>query len=453
MAEERAVPFSLLSPGQGDQPVAMPSFDISGEEALAAQSFQWPGRETATRGFAATVFNLASTTVGAGVLTTGYLFRQTGWLTAFVMLFVGASAAYTAKLIPRCLELAAVLVPECERCGEPLDWPVIGQAAMGRAGTLLVKLVQWGELMGCVLSFLVFQGGILSTLIPLSKSELTAFSGSLMALMLLMPPEYLSYFSFLGIVGIFMVEGSALASGLALPELPDASQRKAADWRALPEVVSIVLFLYIAHAELPSIFLPMQRKRLWPRASELAFAICALLYVSTGSVMYYFYADQAQENLTENVGHDLGLNSMPGVAWLQPLTSVLFAAKLQVTFPLFTPPLTDACEGLLGFTYQTGKLPRMLVKVAFAAACTVIAVILQELGNLTAAMTLTGYIFSTSTTLILPTAFYLKLTQCQLHWSRILLCALILLTGVVIMIAGLWNSADQAIASMHRRSL
>jgi len=425
----------------------MPSFDISGDEALVAESFRWPDEAGATRGFAATVFNLASTTLGAGVLTTGYLFRQAGWLTAGVLVFVGAAAAYTAKLIPRCLEQSARLLPECERSGQPLDWPVIGQAAMGPAGAVLVRVVQLGELLGVMLSFLVFQGGILSTFIPLSKLALTAISGSLVALMLLMPPQYLSYFSFLGILGIFAMEGGVVASGVSLPELPDASHRKACDFAALPEVASITLFLYIAHAELPSIFLPMARKRRWPRASELAFAICALIYLSTGALSYVFYADAVREDLTENVGHDLELRPLPGAAWLQALTSILFAAKLQVTFPLFTPPLIDMCEACLGFTPQTRKSARMLVKVAFAAACTVAAVLLQSWGGLTTAMNFTGYFFSTCTTLILPTAFYLKLTGCQLHWSRVLMCIVIGLAGVAIMISGVVTTISHAVSS------
>jgi len=423
----------------------MPSFDISGDEARAAESFLWPGQQDATRGFAATVFNLASTTIGAGALTTGYLFRQTGWFTIVLIVLVGIMAAYTAKLIPRCLEQAAKLVPESERHGQPLDWPVIGQAAMGYPGIVLVKVVQLGELMGCVLSFLVFQGGILCTFVPLTKIELTALSGSVMALMLLMPPEYLSYFSFLGIMGLVAMEGSVVCSGLALPERPDASHRQLVEVGALPEVVSIVLFLYIAHAELPSIFLPMRRKRLWPRASELAFAICGLIYVSTGTIMYIFYADRSQQNLTQNVGHDLDLKPVSSMLWMQTLTSVLFAAKLQVTFPLFTPPLTDECEAWLGFSPQTGRLPRILVKLVFAVGCAAIAVLLQWSGNLTVAMTFTGYVFSTNTTLILPTVFYLKLTQCQLPWSRILLSSIICLIGVVIMVAGLIDTAAKTV--------
>eukprot|EP00415_Alexandrium_ostenfeldii_P000304 UN0304 len=143
------------------------------------------------------------------------------------------------------------------------------------------------------------------------------------------------------------------------------------------------------------------------------------------------------------------MKPLAGVAWLQPLTSALFAAKLQVTFPLFTPPLTDACEALLGFSDQTRRLPRMLVKIAFAAVCTGLAVALHGIGNLTSAMAVTGYLFSTNTTLILPTAFYLKLMRFQLHWTRIFLSGVIFLSGFAIMFGGVWHTVTQVMDLVH----
>merc|ERR1719193_244740 len=72
----------------------------------------------------------------------GVVFREGGLALAIVVIVLMAAVSHwTMTLIARCLDRVAELVPEDQRNGEAVDWPLIGQVVAGRPGRLIVTIV------------------------------------------------------------------------------------------------------------------------------------------------------------------------------------------------------------------------------------------------------------------------------------------------------------------------
>jgi len=261
-------------------------------------------------------------------------------LAVVIVVVLSGLCAWTMVLITRCLQKAEEVVPEEEREDEPLDWPLIGQAALGRPGKLLVGTIFLGDLLMSILTFQVLCGTTLKVIFPsLSLTLLICLSGVLTLLMLLVPEEHLGLASSAGIVATLVFVVAVVVSGACMDERPAATEYKAIDAAGIPGAMAIVVFSMVAHAEAPTIYQPLENKAAFGKISAGAFAVAISMYVAVGIFGYWAYAGDVHPNLLDNLGLNLDGQVAAGLGWLRKLAAALFAAKLQVVQPILLTPV------------------------------------------------------------------------------------------------------------------
>lgn len=439
---------TTASPGSSLRSTASTTSTVSWQEGGTAVGLREPEpaasrKEPRGPGGLATLFNLTGAILGAGILSMPYAFKIAGLATILVVVALGAMTAYTAVLIPRCLERAMKVVPAHERRGEPLDWPLIGYAALGSAGRRLVNAVFLAELFFILMAFLVVNGSNAQLLLPdASRSTLIGASGAFSCVLLFVPFRVFSYFFLVGHVALGTTVASMVVSGLHLPELPDSSDYELVRWQGLPQTVGIILFCNVAHGTIPSIYMPCGCKRHFSQVTQVSFAMVAALYFMTGASGYLFFGSAAQQNIVSNLGRDLSHAPIAGLEFLPVLASAGFVVKLQTSFPLYATPIVSAAEALLGLSSgSVFSLPRVLVRAGVMTGCSALAIVLKD--HMANCIALTGSLLSMCTAIIFPTTFYFLLFRRELSWIDVLLLAGICAIGIYFQATGTRDSLVQ----------
>jgi len=383
---------------------------------------------------------------GMGMLGVPSAFKLCGWAAIAAFVFLGAALCWTSILISSCIDCAAGLVPEEERNGAPLDWPILGQAVGGKLGRRIVRIIFVGQLFCFNITNLVVNAENLSVLFPwASRIHLILISAVLVFVMLFSPKKLLAPFSFTGMLAIAMLFVALMISGFAVPEAQDAHEYSILEIGALPEVMSIAVFCFAAHASIPAIYINAgsseSSRKTYVHATVSAYIISTVIYVVVGVLGYFFYAAATQDNVADNISRDIDMHMIPGLGYLRPLTAVFLIVKLQSAFPLCSQPLVDEIEAVMRFTEDTSCIAKVLVKVSLIAIATVLTVVLRD--DMHAVMGLTGALFAMSTSLVLPTAFYIKLKRKGLPFWQVAVLGLMCAGGVCFQLLGTLSAVKE----------
>lgn len=379
--------------------------------------------------------NLLLAVLGAGVLSMPYAFELAGWCTIGITIVLGAVAAFSSSLLGDCVDRAAVLVPGAAQAGMELDWPLIGLAAFGRWGRAAVDAAFTVEVFTCLLSLMVLTGSCLSLLFPdVSRPLLMVGAGVVGFLSMLLPPQFTTCFSFLGVVCNFMILATVLMAGLALP--PDTQKmrsHKTVDISGILPASGIVFFCLAAHSVIPSIYSNLSRaeKKSFRVASVQSFGLAVVHVLSCGAAGYLFFGNRLHKSVAENVGRDLLGHEIPRVRMLQLMLAGLLVAGLQPKCPQNAAPLISNLAHWLGCT---SGLPLLMLKATFMAFATASAICLRD--QLDIVNALVGSLCASCLAAIFPTAFYLKLYWGEVPRGKQLLLGTVCAAGVFLMVAG-----------------
>jgi len=383
-----------------------------------------------------TTVNLTSAVLGAGILTVPYAFEMGGWFATVVVLVMGFIAGLSSTLIAKCLDRAVEVVPSEECKGDLLDWPLIGRAAYGRWGQRLVNMVFQFELYGIMLVFLVLNGQNAHILFPsFSKTFLIVMSGVITFILLYVPRRLFGYLSFIGVTCNALIVVAVAWGGASLPA-GSSARHVAFDFSMFPRVIGLVLYCFIAHAAIPTVYRPMKNKKSFPLVSAAAFAAVVLLFFVVGALAYYFFGDKVQKDVNDNIARDLNMDPISRVAILRFAVTGFFATNLQLKFPLFSVPLLHALESPFALQEGTAKssVIKLFLKLGFVAFITSLAVFWQE--EMIALSAITGSLFASCTAIIFPAWFFLKLAAKDLHTGHKLGLILMCVFGFVCQVVG-----------------
>uniref|UniRef100_A0A7S1W6I8 Amino acid transporter transmembrane domain-containing protein n=1 Tax=Alexandrium catenella TaxID=2925 RepID=A0A7S1W6I8_ALECA len=385
-----------------------------------------------------TVFNIANGLLGTGLLVVPNAFRQCGWATALIFLAMAALSSGSAVLIIRCMSRAEARVPPWRRKGgEPVDWPLIGQAALGRPGRLLVQCIWVTGLYLKQVFCLVLNGQNLSILFPRASSSLLVGVSGLAAFgALYVPAKFDECFSFMGIAVTALIAAAVLTSGSQMPERPAASEYQVFDPSPFVTVATTALFCCQMHSAIPSIYLSMkpESKRCFWKVSVLSFGSAFAVYMLVGAAGYFFFAGSTQENVAKNIALDLHMEPIPNLGFLRLVLAALIVVKTQVTFPMFCWPLLHAASAALKSRGCSSRSSPLLLKLSFLVLTTLPAIFLAQ--QMLAVLSLCSAIVATSTAIIFPTAFYMLLFKDRLKAWHFLLLGALFACGVYLQVTG-----------------
>jgi vesicular inhibitory amino acid transporter len=262
------------------------------------------------------------------------------------------------------------------------------------------------------------------------------------------PLWLISYLSSVGFVALAGTIVSVLVTGYSMPAWPESSDYTVFDPSSFSELVGIAMVCFVAHCEIPSIYMPMRNKDAYPAVVTSSFTVSILVYIFVGAAGYLFFANMVQEDVLENVGRDAQFQPIEGLGFLPVFAAAAFALKLQLSFPLFTTPLLAAIEDGMGCSGNVPSALKFAWRLLFMAGITGIAILLQD--YMAELVNLTGSLFATQTALILPCVFYMKLYGNSV--TRVHKAALtgIVLLGVYFAVMGTFASMRSIVGSQDR---
>lgn len=392
-----------------------------------------------------TVFNVANIYIGLGLLTMPFATAKGGWAALLALALLVPLFALSGQLICAAFDL----MPP----GSRKTFPELGRAAAGRGGMRAVFLFCSLELFGATIMLLMVAWQQLELLLPaaglgaLTPMHLAAAltTASLLPL-LFIELRRLGPLSGAGVVATGLVLVMVLAlRGLdphraAMPQQPPPGRHLFS--AGVLQSVGIFALSCSAHSTLPALRSSMRKPSRFSTALSLAFGAMLFAYCGLAAAGYWYWGDSASPLVTA----DLANNSFYSgrAVRVDKLLALLVLVSCATKYPGLNMILQDMLVPLLPFARDAaGNFRPPLhwvthaLRVALFALGTLLA--LSAYRVLGSALSLLGGLCSITCSLVLPTAFYLRLSWGRLAWPRRagLLAMLALGAALVCLVTGM----------------
>jgi hypothetical protein len=396
--------------------------------------------------------------VGLGLLSQSYGLLLGGWI-GLISIFCTAALFFSSATL---LAKACNLLPP----GHAQTFPVLGHALAGNIGRTGVTILAGFELFGAImialaivlqqLELLLPSEGLF-TLSPLVLACIITVSG-LIPTLALQDVSRLTPIAAAGSAASTAVAVAVLSLLLVDPKRQCVHQPPAphaiAHWPGVLQSVGIFAVSMSGHSALPGIRSKMQHPGKFSRALGASFAIMAVVYAVIASAGYYYWGDAVSPLITydlatnsayssrtttddTNGGNNAGGLMINGQMWQQWIQiDRILAALILVTCSAKVPALVMVVEELIKGVFFLNRSRREAIsadvsfyrrqqpearsqawlhknsefvsRVAIAGCALALGVPARnQLGNV---LSLVGGACSMSTSLILPVAFYTKLS-------------------------------------------
>ena len=432
-----------------------------------------------------TCFIILSIYVGLGLLSQPYGLKLGGWLGLVALLGTAALFFTSASLLGKACDL---LPP-----GLPRTFPVLGDALAGPTGRAIVSVLAGLELFGAVciaivvviqqLELLLPSEGLFS-LTPLALACIITGSGFIPVLAL---PD-VSRLAPIAAAG----SGASLAVALAVLSLipvdptrqhlrqQPPAPRFIAHWPGIIQSIGIFAVSMSGHSTLPALRAAMRRPDHFHKAVGLAFFIMATLYALVAAAGYWYWGEAVSPLAVFDLATNSPYSSSSSHAaswasswwgqWVQidrilaSLVLITCSAKvpalvlvihelLKSLFPAVLAPESvenelhlESSDALAHQSWRY-KHRNFIWRLIIGGAALALGVAARnELGNV---LSLVGGACSMATSLILPVAFYSKLSW-QTHGPAVKFSlSAVMVLGVVLLTQVTWQDARQMWHQKH----
>lgn len=352
-------------------------------------------------------FSLVNTVVGIGFLSVPYAFRLSGFSTFALLLMVIAITSLTGKYVGASLVLAASS-PEAR--GVPpksRDYGFLAHVAFGHRGRVLMSAVTCMETWFALCTFAVMSGVNVALLLPaIGRARAVVLGGFFTAITSLVPLRVFSYLSLASLIALLVAGVSMVVTGLMVETWADPYVYAPPTWSVFanaPRSTGLLVFCFAGHPCFPMVHEAMSDKQTWSLSMNATFLVAFLFYGGLGVFGYDVFGSNLEASFTENLG---AVHSAGARAW-RNATVFAFLVKIQLTAPL-----------LLKVTFVSMWAPddssewprgRILLFVSLVAVTIFMGVLFAD--DVFALASLTGSLFVMMTSIIFPTAMYIRLQQ------------------------------------------
>eukprot|EP00397_Hematodinium_sp_SG-2012_P001562 GEMP01001565.1.p1 GENE.GEMP01001565.1~~GEMP01001565.1.p1 ORF type:complete len:667 (+),score=120.37 GEMP01001565.1:104-2104(+) len=350
--------------------------------------------------------SIASLLVNVGMIMEPYALAQCGLaLGVLVLTLVSFVILFNSFLMRRTLAI-------CDALGEQnADLCVFAELAFGERGKKLVTAVFLMDLWAAQLTYYVIIAQCLRNFDESTETPLVV-SGLLTVAMLHAPLSWISSFQKIGGLSIVTLLLALFFSGLSLETWPDPTYTNFT-WRNVPSASSMMVFAYGNLAVLPTLLDRIPEKK---RTRSIFWGVFAsfALYGSAAAFCYLSYGDGVAASFLSNVGKDRRGKRLPGMAGsvLPVLSCILFAIKLQLSFPLLAAPSVHSICDLLQV-----KRRNILVSVMFVSTTVMSAYILRD--HLAVLAAILGSLVTVPLVMLFPTTLYWRLAPRISIWTKL----------------------------------
>ncbi|KAJ3047108.1 hypothetical protein HK097_000229 [Rhizophlyctis rosea] len=379
---------------------------------------------------ASSIFNTLNLLIGIGFLSLPYALRCSGLLPGLVIIISTCLLTnLTGHLLGKCLALSSKLGRSLSSYGD------LGEAAFGSKARKWVSVVFLTELVVTCVAFVILIEDSLGAIFP--EIETGVFRGIAFAVCLgaalVKNLTYISYASLVGIVGSLNLVGVILYNGVTSTKGP-GSILDPMPISTFPEnpvstsfAVGIVMAGFAGHAVLPNIYLDMKDKSRYPFVLNVSFCIALTLYLTVAVAGYLMFGQQTLQEITMN------LAALPGAKKSLNLFATALICFIPIPkYALTMAPVSQTADAYLGrFLHksQSSSKPTeatplisdtahrppkpsmtqyILIRVFLVSVTALIPFILPHFDTV---LGLIGSFFTVAVSVVMPAAFYAKLTK------------------------------------------
>ena len=123
----------------------------------------------------------------------------------------------------------------------------------------------------------------------------------------------------------------------------------------VPFALGLIAFCFGGIGAVPQMYTRMANRHLYTTALHTAGAAIFSLYLLIMGLGYFFYAQYTQVPVSLNIGHDLMGQDMQNGAFLRWLSAIGILFNIQVTCPLLTFPIRDILAGTVAVAAAAAK--------------------------------------------------------------------------------------------------
>ena len=417
-----------------------------------------------------TAFVILSIYMGLGMLSQPYALRVGGWASLTFLISAGALFLGSAVMVSRACEL---LPP-----GHEQNYSGLGHAVWGSRGRILVSIIAGMELLG---------GAIIATAVMFEQFEillpekgilgLSPFSAAIVLTSCCLYPALI--LPDVAHVAPLSAAGSVAASSVAvavisllfidfqrakIPRQPPA-QHALARWPGMLQSLGIFAVSMSGHSTLPALRVGMQQPTKFLKAFIGAFITMIAIYASVAASGYYYWGEDSTPVVTYDLAKNSPFSRHSGKrhpSWLDWIAIDDFLAFMvlitcSAKVPALTMVLSDLISGLLhtsdssatvadaddlqvvaqaqrlqGWKEFRRRRQQLTYRVLLCTVSLGVAILAKD--NLGELLSLVGGGCSMATSLILPTAFYSKLSWHDHSFHGKLILRTLLIFGLILLL-------------------
>ncbi|KAJ8774375.1 hypothetical protein K2173_011624 [Erythroxylum novogranatense] len=390
--------------------------------------------------FAHSVINMVGMLIGLGQLSTPYALENGGWTSAFLLVGLGGICTYTADLLGKCLD----------KNPKSRSYTDIGQDAYGSKGKFLAASFIYLQSFMALVSYtialhdnisVVFEGTQIRLPWPrISTPQLLTIIAVLVALPSLWLRD-LSSISFLSSGGILMslvifisVTSTAIFGGVITNHsIPVVNFHK------IPAISGVYLFSYAGHIIFPNLYKSMKDPAKFAKVCVVSFASVTALYTALGFLGAKMFGSEVSSQITLSLPRHLIVTKI--ALWATVLTPM---TKYALEFAPFATQLE------LSLPSSLSKKIKMMVR------CTVGSILLLLILALALSvpyfehvLSLTGSVVGVGICIVLPCAFYTKISWSKISKPLLILNMALTAFGALLGAFGTISSAKSLLKSIQ----
>ena len=394
-----------------------------------------------------TGWNVSCLIQASAMLGMPFAIRQSGWAGIPVLCLLAAICCYTGKLLVSCQYEESKLIGRKIRLRT--SYARIAEAAYRRPGYRMVSIVQFIEVFGNLIAFVVLLGTVLRELLH-AKTGLGFGEWAAISCLLTIPSLFvkrLSRISWFSIISVL-----ALSSTLIL--ITTYSITKYDSWKisnipvfnlsTFPMSIGLFVFSYSAHPYLSSIEASMKKPESFKPMMNVTFTIATILKAVFGVFVVLAFGSETAEVATVNL---LG-NEAFNIA-----SNTLVIMFVMFTIPLFIFVLGESLDdALIRYFPRLNEESKyhwvwlLITRPMFLGASLLVAVVVP---HFTTVMSLIGSLTGTCLCFIFPCLFYMKLRWQSIGKARVLLNVGIMVTFSISGGFGVYSSARSLFDNFH----
>ncbi|KAJ1662481.1 hypothetical protein IW140_005800 [Coemansia sp. RSA 1813] len=386
-------------------------------------------------------FHIVCITAGTGILQLPYALKVGGWAGVLYIILAAVIAAYSGDILIKCLY--------CKQGVRLKSYPEVAEAAFGRHGRIIVRLLKDFNLLGVVGVYIVLAGINIDSLLAgtaggqLGVQFWSAVSAFLVWIVIVFAREVhdvvlLSVFGTLTTVAMVVI---IIWLGI--------SDREYAQSRPPTQLVNIgmapvslasICFSFGGNLNWPDIEASMKSPKMWSRTLSLATAFVAFIYLSVAGIGYGVYGDLVKSPILLSLPSGMAVV----VADAMITAHVLLASPVLLT-AVFIEAENDMSIGVAASGSFRAQLYCKLLRSLLMGVVAFFAVFVSDFSKV---IPILGAVAASLVVFVIPVACYIRLFKTQRAFSvwEYAWYALIVCVGLVCLVIG----TSQAISDLYK---